>query len=118
MKNLFAILVAMLVVAGCSKEQDQNKQMCKLSDPLTELAWLNDMKNSLTNCSCEMSIIQATYKDQTIFYTAMTDMLCDGIQSYTVYNCEGKVVEVISSDKILSFQATITDVKILYRCKK
>lgn len=118
MKHLFTILVFLFLIASCSKENDQNKQICNLADPLNELAWLKDLKNTLTNCSCEISIIQATYKKQTVFYTAMTDMLCDGIQSYTLYSCEGKIIEVIPSDKIQLFMADVTDIKNLYRCKK
>lgn len=118
MKNILTVLVSLFLIAGCSKENVQDKQICTMADPLNELVWLKDLKNTLTNCSCEMSIIQATYKKQTVFYTAMTDMLCDGIQSYTLYNCEGKIIEVIPSDKIQSFMADVTDVKNLYRCKK
>lgn len=118
MKNILTILISLFLIAGCSKENVQDNQICTLTDPMNELVWLKDLKNTLTNCSCEMSIIQATYKKQTVFYTAMTDMLCDGIQSYTLYNCEGKIIEVIPSDKVQSFMADVTDVKNLYRCKK
>lgn len=118
MKYFFTILVLTFLFSGCSKENDQNKQICQLSDPINELVWLKDLKSSLTNCSCEMSILQATYHNQTVFYTAMTDMLCDGIQSYTLYNVDGKVLEIIPVNKIQDFRAEVTDVKNLYSCKK
>jgi PBP1b-binding outer membrane lipoprotein LpoB len=117
MKHFFIILAISILFAGCSKEKDQNKQICNLADPINELPWLKEIKNSLTNCSCQISIFQVTYDQQTVFYTAMNDPLCDGVQTYTLYNCEGKVVEVIPSDKIQAFQTKVTDVKNLYRCK-
>lgn len=117
MKNLFAILVLLVTVAGCSKENDRNKQICNLADPINELPWLKEIKNSLTRCGCETSIMQATYKEQTIFYTATTDLLCDGIETYTLYNCEGKVIEIITQDKIHDFYTKVTDLKNLYVCK-
>lgn len=117
MKLIFTLLFAFLLLVGCSKDSNDNKQICNLADPLNELAWLKEIKNSLTNCSCQISILQATYDGQTVFYTAMTDPLCDGVQTYTLYNCDGKVVEVILSDKIQAFQTKVTDVKNLYRCK-
>lgn len=117
MKLLATIVITLLLFISCSKENDQ-KQICSLADPINELPWLKEIKNSLTNCSCEVSIIQATYKEQTIFYTAMTDLLCDGIETYTLYNCEGKVIEVIPFNEIVNFNKKITNVKNLYRCQK
>ncbi|HNX56130.1 MAG TPA: hypothetical protein PLG33_03045 [Prolixibacteraceae bacterium] len=118
MKYFFTLLFITFLFAGCSKENDQEKQISTLSDPINELVWLKELKSTLTNCSCEMSIIQATYQKQTVFYIAMTDMLCDGIQSYILYNRDGKIVEVIPPEKISTFSNSITDVKNLYRCKK
>lgn len=118
MKNIITVLVSLFLIAGCSKEEVRNKQICNLADPINELPWLKEIKNSLTNCSCEMSIIQATYKEQTIFYTKMTDLLCDGIETYTLYNCEGKVIEVIPFNEILNFNKKISEIKNLYRCQK
>jgi len=117
MKHLFTIFVFLFLIASCSKENDQNKQICNLADPINELPWLKEIKNSLTNCSCQISILQATYNEQTVFYTAMNDPLCNSILTYTLYNCDGKVVEVITSDKIQNFHAKVTEIKNLYVCK-
>ena len=117
MKRLAIIVVALLLFISCSKENDQ-KQICNLADPINELPWLKEIKSSLTNCTSEVSIVQATYQSQTVFYTAITDPLFDGIQSYTLLNCEGKVVEIINADNMQNFLANISDVKNLYRCQK
>jgi len=117
MKHLFIILTFSILFASCSKEKDQNKQICILADPINELPWLKEIKNSLTNCSCQISILQAIYDEQTVFYSAMNDPLCNSVQTYTLYNCDGKVVEVITSDKMQNFQAKVSEIKNLYQCK-
>jgi len=117
MKHFFIILVFSILFASCSKEKDQNKQICNLADPINELPWLKEIKNSLTNCPWQTAIIQAIYDGQTVFYTVMNDPLANSVQTYTLYNCEGKVIEVIPSDKAQNFRDNITDVKNLYQCK-
>ena len=117
MKKIFILLITIFFVASCGKDENTNKSVCNLTDPINELPWLKEIKNSLTSCACETSIMQATYKEQTIFYTATTDLLCDGIETYTLYNCEGKVIEIITQDKIHDFYTKVTDLKNLYVCK-
>lgn len=117
MKQLLTISIAIFLFISCTKEKNENLN-CVLTDPIDELPWLKEIKNSLTNCTSEVSIIQANYQSQTVFYTAITDPLFDGIQSYTLLNCEGKVVEIINADNMQNFLANISDVKNLYRCQK
>lgn len=117
MKHFLIILAFSALFAGCSKEKNQNKQICNLADPINELAWLKEIKNSLTNCPWQTAIIQANYDGQTVFYTTSNDPLANSVQSYTLYNCDGKVIEVITSDKIENFHSKVTEVKNLYQCK-
>lgn len=118
MKRICMILLAIFFIASCGKDENAGKTTCELSDPIEELPWLKEIKNSLTNCSCEISILQATYKNQTVFYTAMTDPLCDGVQTIILLDCEGKVIRSIPNDDIQSFHENATNIKALYRCKK
>jgi len=63
-----------------------------------------------------MSIIQATYNKQTVFYTAMTDPLCDGLYSIVLRDCKGDTIKSYGN----IYQVTgneISDIKVLYRCK-
>jgi hypothetical protein len=71
----------------------------------------------MSNCSCEISIIQGTYSGGTVFFSAITDALCDGISIPTLYDCEGKVVRIFTSDDFSSFPDLVTTDKVLYRCK-
>jgi hypothetical protein len=63
-----------------------------------------------------MSVIQGTYNKQTVFYTAMTDPLCDGGGSYTIFNCKGESIKSYAVGDQTFFNE-ITDRKVLYRCK-
>lgn len=117
MKRTFILLITILFAASCGKDKNTNKSVCDLTDPIEELSWLKEMKNTMTNCSCEMSIVQATYNNQTVFYTMMTDPLCNGVQTIILYDCEGKIVKTIANDEIPSYKAEETNMKVLYRCK-
>ena len=112
MKKLSLILVFLVLLLSCEK----NDNTCNCNDPLRDLAWLKEVKTSLTNCSCEMSIIQATYNRQTVFYTAMTDPLCDGIFPIVLLDCEGATVKSYESANQIP-DNDITYKKTLYRCK-
>jgi sulfur transfer protein SufE len=111
------ILLTISLIVGCGKDENASKTTCDLTNPIEELQWLKEIKNSLTNCSCEMSILQGTYDDQTVFYVAMTDPLCNGIQTIVLNDCNGKIVKTINSGEYQEFLAKIKNVKALYRCK-
>ena len=112
MKKLSFIFILLVLLLSCEKKDNT----CNCNDPLTDLAWLKELKNSLTNCSCEMSIIQATYNEQTVFYQAMTDPLCDGIYPIVLLNCNGATVKSYESANQVP-NNEITNVKALFRCK-
>ena len=117
MKRLYAALLVLFFIASCSKEDETKIKTCDFSDPIEELQWLKEIRNTMTNCSCELSILLATYNNQTVFYVAMTDPLCNGVQTTTLLDCEGKVIEVIQSEKYQAFLGKVSNVKNLYRCK-
>lgn len=116
-KRVTLVLLVIFFVTGCGKEENANKSTCALTNPIEELSWLKEMKNSLTNCSCEMSIIQATYNNQTVFYTLMTDPLCDGVQSIVLLDCKGKILKTFANSEISGYKDKETNMKVLYRCK-
>lgn len=111
------VLLVVFVISSCGKDENTGKSTCDLANPIEELPWLKEIKNSLTNCSIEMSILQGTYKNQTVFYVSMTDPRVDAIQTATLLDCEGKVIEVIKPDKYQTFLDKVSNVKNLYRCK-
>jgi hypothetical protein len=111
-KKLTFTVVSLSLLLSCEK----NDNTCNCNDPLKELAWLQEVKTSLTNCFCEMSIIQATYNKQTVFYTAMTDPLCDGLYSIVLRDCQGYTIKLYESLYQVK-DNEISDIRALYRCK-
>ena len=119
MKTLLMTLLISTVLFSCSKnsKEIQTLNACESSNPLEEVPWLKEMKNSLTQCGCEMSLIQGTYKEQTVFYIVLTDPVCDGISEPTLFDCKGKVVRTFTIDDYRDFYTDVSTVKVLYRCK-
>jgi hypothetical protein len=113
MKKLSFIIVLLIFLLSCEKDDNT----CNSNDPLKDLAWLHELTTTFTNCSCEMSIIQATYNRQTVFYTAMTDPLCNGnIQTYVLFDCTGNAVKSYQSGD-QAMEGKVTNLKVIYRCK-
>jgi len=115
-KLILCLAIGLLLFNGCRYDKMANTE-CNSNNPTEDFAWLKAIKNTMTNCSCEISIIQGTYNNQTVFFTALTDALCDGINIPTLYDCEGKVVRVFTSADYRDFNDNVTRDKVLYRCK-
>jgi hypothetical protein len=118
MKKYFVFLILGIMFMGCSKDATENEtNACNSANPIEEVGWLKDMKSSLTNCSCETSIIQGTYNNQTVFFIRVTDPVCNSVNMPTLYSCEGKVVRVFNETDYREFDDKVIPVKVLYRCK-
>ena len=117
MKAWLFILIIPFVFTTCSKVEKDTQNACNSSNPLEDVTWLKTIKNTLTNCSCELSIIQGTYNNKTVYFVALTDALCDGISMPTLYDCNGKVVRVFNETDYQDFYNLVTRDKVLYRCK-
>jgi hypothetical protein len=113
MKKTTLIFVTLLLLLSCEKHD----KACGFNDPLEDLAWLRNVKISLGDCTCEISIIQALYNKQTIFYTALTDPLCDGYYPYVLRNCAGDPLKTYLPDDP-AFSTDVTDRNVIYRCSK
>ncbi|UBM58289.1 hypothetical protein LAG90_15905 [Marinilongibacter aquaticus] len=64
-----------------------------------------------------MSIIQAVYKTSVVFYTAVTDSLCNSAFSAKLYNCQGDIIKMYGPEDRADFEKEVTYNKVLYRCK-
>ena len=117
MKKSLVLFTMILGMLNCCKYDSLSKTEYISNNPTEDYAWLKTVKNSLSNCSCEISIIQGTYNSRTVFFTSITDVLCDGITIPTLYGCDGQVVRIFTSDDFLSFHDLVTTDKVLYRCK-
>lgn len=74
----------------------------------------------MTNCTCETSIIKGTYEGQIVFFIAVTDPVCNGVDMPTLYSCGGDEIRTFTSspaDQKELREKLIRD-SVLYRCKK
>jgi hypothetical protein len=113
MKNLILIFATIVLIMSCEKHDNT----CKCDNPLDDLAWLKELKSSFTNCTCRMAIIQATYNEQTVFYSTMNDPLCDGFYPINLLDCNGNSIKVYEPTLGENFGNEVTDLKELYYCK-
>ncbi|RXQ88131.1 hypothetical protein EO244_15455 [Ancylomarina salipaludis] len=117
MRKLIFILF-ILIGLSCCNNKDETLLTCEFSDPLEDLTWLKEYKESLKDCNIQISIFQATYKNQTVFYSAITDPLVNSIFKVLIWDCEGKVIKVFDNDERENFSNSVTKRVVLYRCKR
>lgn len=113
-KALF--LLAVVFILGCSKE-DRYKDQCNAENPF-EMEWFQEWISDLQNCACTVSIFQAEYEGETVFWEMMTDPICQGvIENITVRCCIGCDLKVIENyDELVDFQKKVINMKIIYQC--
>jgi hypothetical protein len=117
MKQLLLILVMPFVLISCgnaTEEKEVKTEACTFQDPVKELSWLNDVKNSLSR-NYQVSIFQAVYQNQTVFYTRITDPAYNTVFSISLCNCEGKIIKSYTQNDQIQFTKEVTGAKVLYR---
>jgi hypothetical protein len=107
------ILVPLVLILSCEKRDIT----CNCDNQPEDLAWFKELKSSFTNCSCRMSIIQATYKKQTVFYATMNDPLCDGYFPIVLLDCNGAGIKTYEPPLGEIFNREVTNRKEIYSCK-
>jgi hypothetical protein len=115
MKTPLLIVLISIIIVSCKKE---TQNACKSDNPIENITWIKELKSSMTQCNCELSIIQGTYNHQAVFFIATTDPLCDGIDTPSLYDCNGNVVRSFNMNDYHDFYTLVTRDKVLYRCKK
>ena len=114
---LYSIFLIGIILTSCDKDKDKNTiPECNVEDPMQELAWLDDVKNSFTNCSCAISIIQAVYKEKTVFYAAMNDPVCNSVFHVILWDCNGNGIKEYLPGENDTFDNEVTLTKVLYTC--
>jgi hypothetical protein len=111
-KKTSLIFVTLIMILSCEKYDNT----CNCDNPLEDIAWLKELKDSITNCTCEISIIQAAYEKQTVFYVALTDPVCNGVFNINLTDCNGTIIKNYSIHD-QTFDNEVTNRKVLYRCK-
>jgi len=117
MKQLLIVLL-MLVGLSCCDNDEEFFPVCEFTDPLEDLAWLKEYKESLGDCQVETSIFQANYKKHIVFYSAITDPLVNSVFGITLWDCEGKIVHIFDYDEAEKFYELVSNRAVLYRCKE
>ena len=112
MKKIFLIFVTFILILSCEK----NDKVCNCNNPLEDLPWLKELKASFTNCTCQISIIQATYSKQTVFYPIMNDPLCNSYQQINLFDCSGNTLKTYTTTD-QAFGSEVTNQKVIYTCK-
>jgi hypothetical protein len=99
MKQITLLLFAIYFLA-CSKE-DRYKNICNADNPF-EMEWISE----LHNCACTVSIFQAEYEGDPVFWQLMNDPLCQGIiENIEVRCCTGCGLTVLDDfDALVEFQ--------------
>ena len=112
MKKSLLIFAILILILSCEKAD----RVCNCSNPPEDIPWLDELKASLSNCTCQISIIQATYGKQTVFYPIMNDPLCNSYQQINLFDCSGKNIKTyITTDQ--AFGSEVTNRNTIYTCK-
>ncbi len=117
--KFFATLLLPLLIVSCNDDKKSNTNACNSTESIDKVQWLEELKESMTDCSCERSIIQGTYQSQTVFFIALTDPLCNGIDTPTLYNCEGIEVRAFTTSQSdqEDLSENVARDTVLYQCK-
>ena len=75
-----------------SCENNNSTTTCDSENPLEDLAFLKEAKNTIdrVDCAGKSSIIQCFYNSETVFLINICDQIADG--QTLVYNCTGEIV--------------------------
>lgn len=115
--RLCFLLIPIGFLFACENDGSSVQDACVSRDPMEEVEWLIELKNSLTNCTCETSIIRGKYLDETVFYVAITDPACLSIFAPTLYDCSGKIVRKFNdTGKDQDDLQKLHLEEVLYRC--
>lgn len=115
MKILLFVITSILLL-NCSKEEKVTTKACNSDNPMEEIGWLKAIKDSLADCPCRISVIQATYLHKQVFYVALSDPLCDGVFYPELLDCNGKTVKQFTQENIEDFNQVTVDT-VLYSCR-
>ncbi|WP_417886985.1 hypothetical protein [Zunongwangia sp.] len=104
-----------LLFFACSSDDDNSNTCNGTIDP----QFFAELKESITSCSCETSILKGTYNNETVYYKAITDPLCYTQTHYFFYDCKGNLIKELSNEESNEYdQENNRTNEILYTCEK
>jgi hypothetical protein len=112
------VLFAVILVFGCTDEEN-NPTGCNPENPF-EMPWMQEWIAELQNCACTISIFQAEYNGEPVFWQLMNDPLCQGIiANVAVVNCLGEEIFVLNNyGDWVEFNKLVSDRRIIYACPR
>jgi hypothetical protein len=115
MKNV-SLLCLVTILFGCTCEDHSPAiNACTFDDPINEVQWLSDLKNSITNCTCTTSVMQGTCESKTVYFVLINDPLCNTGGSVVLYNCKGQPISTIDVSQFVDLVKIDTT---LYSCEE
>jgi len=117
MKKGFMYIIVALTLISCSS--DESDEACNAENPF-EMPWMHEWIAELQNCACTISIFQADYKGEPVFWQLMNDPLCQSvITNVAVVNCLGEEILVLNNyDDWVEFNKLVSDRRIIYACPR
>lgn len=112
-KAITAIFLA-FVIFSCD---DSSNDDCSVSDPLEELAWLRDYKNSISDCTCTVTIFEGKYLSRTVYFSLMNDPLCNSVFGTTLFDCHGKPIKSYGPGDFNNFTKEVRTDNEIYVCQ-
>jgi uncharacterized lipoprotein YehR (DUF1307 family) len=92
LKSIFFItIIACFSLFSC-EEKAQSSAVCGVENPLEDLVFLKEAKNTIDRIDCagKSTIIKYTYKSEIVFEINICSQIADG--QTLVYNCAGEIV--------------------------
>lgn len=111
-------VLSVFFLIGCDDKQ-QSLTDCNPENPL-EMNWMAEWVGELQNCACTISVFQAKYDGEPVFWPLITDPLCQTIiENIPVFNCLGEEILTLNNNNDWQeFSTKITGRKIIYVCSR
>ena len=114
MKIITSILILFLGFSSCDASKNDTSKY-EAQNPLEDLVWLKELKESLKDSDLEKSIYQASYKKETVFYLMITDPRVRLAFGLTLWNSEGKVIREFKSGEYEEFDTQVLNKIEIYK---
>lgn len=120
--TILSVLISCFLGTSCSNDDDQNDGLiCNPTNPFEEFEWLEELRDNIDNCTCEISIMMGQYEGNTVFFKTMTDPLCNWQFETDLYNCNGKIIKKYRYSEeqpnvFEKFSEEVTEQENLYSC--
>jgi hypothetical protein len=116
-KKICLFALCLFIATACA----ENSAFLRCDDvaAVEGIPWLEELAASLDNCTLETSIVRGTYRNQTVFYTAITDPAANHVMPYALFNCVGDRIasfglEAAQQEK---FRMEVIPQAVIYTCR-